>query len=382
MARKSLILAAVIVALHLCEAATLGTTTVGSFLANLLQIFACGLAAVMAFDASRRGHGLSRPFWLIFGASVAMWGLANLGWMYYEVVLHSEPPATSVVRFLFGLESVLIAVALFLDQDKDSARIDAESALDFIQVGIIFFFVYLEYYYLPAHRLDDSSAFLREMRVENLEDVLLTVLAAVQALRARRQHIRKLYSGLALYLLFLTVSAAVAQYLQSVRPAPTGTLRDLLWTSPFLVFALWAARWRPGPAAETGFLLRRKTLGELMVTNATFALAPLIILWQVSRLQTEWHLLRFSLLGVSIVCYAARVGISQYREAKSANAVLTHTVAMDSAVNGMAILDPQGRYVYVNPAYAQMIGNTNRETMLGKFWQEVSDSHDVAPVAS
>ena len=83
MPRKPLILAAVIVALHLCEAATLGTTTAGSLLANLLEIFACGFAAVMIFGASRRGRGLSRPFWLMIGAGVAMWGLANLGWMYY-----------------------------------------------------------------------------------------------------------------------------------------------------------------------------------------------------------------------------------------------------------------------------------------------------------
>src|SRR5258708_33401772 len=119
-----------------------------------------------------------------------------------------------------------------------------------------------------------------------------------------------------------------------------------------------------------------------MVTNATFALAPLIILWQVSRLQTEWHLLRFSLLGVSIVCYAARLGISQYREAKSANAVLTHTIAMDSAVNGMAILDPQGRYVYVNPPYAHIFATTTRNHNLTTPWREVSDSQDVAPVES
>src|SRR5260370_25808914 len=152
------------------------------------------------------------------------------------------------------------------------------------------------------------------MRVEHFEDVLLTVRAAVQARRARRQHTRKLYGGLALYLLLLTVCAAMAQYLQSVKPAPTGTLRDLLWTAPFLAFAMWAARWQPGPAAGTGPLLRRKTLGELMVTNATFALAPLIILWQGSRLQSPWRLVRFSLLGVSSVCYAARLGISQYRE--------------------------------------------------------------------
>src|SRR5437899_12565079 len=155
MLRKPLILAAIIVALHLCEAATLGTTTTGSLLANFLEIFACGFAAAMAFGAFRRGRGLSRPFWLIFGTGMAMWGAANLGWMYYEVVLHTERPSTSVVRSLFGLESVLFAMILFLDQDKDLPRSDAESALDFVQVAIVFFFIYLEFYYLPARRLDE-----------------------------------------------------------------------------------------------------------------------------------------------------------------------------------------------------------------------------------
>jgi PAS domain S-box-containing protein len=382
MSRKLLALASVVVGLHIVEALTLGTSTLGSFLANGLQIFACGLAAGMAFGASSRGRGLSRTFWLIFGASIAMWGVANLGWMYYEVLLHSEPPTTSAVRFLFGLESVLIAITLFLDQDKDSPRIDPESALDFIQIGIVFFLIYLEFYYLPARRLDNYSAFLREMRVENVEDALLTVLAAFQALRARKQDTRKLYGGLALYLLFLTVCAALAQYLQSIKPAPTGTLRDLLWTLPFLVGAMWAAQWRPSPVAETRSRLRRKTFGELMLTNTTFALAPLIILWQVSQLEAQWRLLRFSLLGVSIVCYAARLAISQFHEAKSANAVQTHTLAMDSAINGLAILDAGGKYIYVNPAYARMIGNTNREAMVGKSWREISASGDVAPVAS
>src|SRR6267154_2744857 len=265
MSRKLLALASVVVGLHIVEALTVGTSTLGSFLANGLQLFACGFAAVMAFGASRRGRGLSHTFWLIFGASIAMWGVANLGWMYYEVVLHSEPPTTSAVRFLFGLESVLIAITLFLDQDKDSPRIDAESVLDFIQIGIVFFFVFLEYYYLPAHRLDDQSAFLREMRVENLEDAFLTVLAALQMVRARKREIRKLYGGLALYLLFVTLCAALAQYLQSIKPTPTGTFRDLLWTLPFLACAMWAAEWQPGPATETDSRLRRKTFGTLML---------------------------------------------------------------------------------------------------------------------
>ena len=380
MPRKILALACVVVGLHIIEALTLGTSTLGSFLANGLQIFACGLAVAMAFGACRRGRGLSRPFWLILGAGVALWGVANLGWMYYEVVLHSEPPSTSVVRFLFGLENVLLAMVLFLDQDKDSPRIDAESALDFIQIGIVFFFIYVEFYYLAARRLDHYSAFLREMRIENVEDAVLTLLAALQVLRSRKQHIRKLYGGLALFLLILTVCAAVAQYLQVVKPAPTGTLRDILWTLPFLAGAMLAAQWQPRSAAETGSRIRQKTVGDLMLTNATFALAPLIILWQVAQLETEWRLLRFSLLGVSILCYAARLSISQFRETKSANAVQTHTLAMDSAINGMAILDAVGKYTYVNPAYARMIANASPEAVLGKSWREITQARNVDTV--
>src|SRR5258708_33168347 len=108
MPRKPLILAAVIVALHLCEAATLGTTTAGSFLANLLQIFACGFAAVMAFGASRRGSGLRRLFWLFVGAGNAMWVLANLGGVYYAVVLHGEPPTNSDTSFFIGFGQVTV----------------------------------------------------------------------------------------------------------------------------------------------------------------------------------------------------------------------------------------------------------------------------------
>src|SRR5258708_39881028 len=175
MSRKPLILAAFIVVLHLFEAATLGTTATGSLLANLLEIFACGFAVVMAFGAYRRGQGMSRPFWLIVGAGIAMWGIANLGWMYYEVVLHSEPPSASVVRFLFGLESVLFATALFLDQDKDSPRIAPESFLAFIQLGTVFFFIYLEDHYLPARRLGKHSSVLRGLRPEKLGDASLSL---------------------------------------------------------------------------------------------------------------------------------------------------------------------------------------------------------------
>lgn len=376
MPRKPLILAAVIVALHLLEAATLGTSTSGSFFANLLQILACGFAALMAFGASRRGRGLSRPFWLLVGMGISMWGVANLGWMYYEVVLHAEPPVTSAVRFVFGFEDMLIAMALLLDQDKDSPRIDVEALLDFIQIGIVFFFIFVEFYFLPARRMDEHAAFLREMRVENVEDLLVTGLAAFRALTVRKEHLKELYRGLAMFLLTMTVLCGAAQYLQVVRPSPTGTLRDLLWTLPFLFGALWAAQWKPSNAEGLGPRVRLKTVGELMVTNGTLVLAPLIILFQVSQLQSEWRPLRFSLLGISIVCYAARLALSQSREAKSASEVQTHALAMESAADGISIVSGKGEQVYANSAFAKMMGFEGTSEIIGKSWREVYDVRD------
>ncbi len=380
MTRKPLILALIIVALHVCEALTLGTSTIGSLLANCLQIFACGFAIAMAFAAYRRGRGLSRPFWLLVGFGIAMWGLANLGWMYYEVVLHSEPPTGSAVRFLFGLQSVPFALALFLDQDKDSPTLDAESLLDFIQIAIVFFFIFVGFYYLPALHFSERDALMREIRVETGEDFLLVALAVIQTIRARTQHIRKLYGGLALYVVFYTVCAAFADYMQSIQPSPTGTFLDLTWTLPLLLAALWAANWQPTPPAEKNPLPRRKTFGELMLTNATFALAPLIVLLQVSQLGSEWRVLRFSFLGASILCYAARLGRSENRLAQTVDTARKHTLAMESAINGMAILDSAGKYTYVNPAYASMFGYPKAEAILGKNWREVANLRDVAPV--
>ena len=58
------------------------------------------------------------------------------------------------------------------------------------------------------------------------------------------------------------------------------------------------------------------------------------VLLQVAQLGTEWRAVRFTLLGVSIVCYAARLGVTQYRQSRAEDMLERHNLAMDSAVNG------------------------------------------------
>ena len=376
MPRKLVILAFALVFLHACVIVMLGPSSSGSFVANSIEILICSLAVAMCIRASRRAHGLSRPFWLLVATGIAMWGVANLGWMYYEVGLGIEPPTGSLVRFLFASQAVFFAMALLLDQARDCSRLDLESLLDFTQLTIVFFLIYLSLYYLPSLHADQHTAMIREIWVEIGEDLALLLLAVVQFARKRASPIRSLYAGLAIYLSAYTIGAGISDYQQTIREAPTGTWFDFSWTLPLLFAAFWAATWKPSeqPAAIT--LPRQRTIGEMLLTNTMFAIAPLVVLLQVAQLGSGWRFLRFSLLGISILCFAARLALSESHEAKSAESVRLHALAMDSAVDGMAILDDTGKYIYVNSAFAQMMGYENLQFMLGKPWHELVNPRD------
>ena len=82
------------------------------------------------------------------------------------------------------------------------------------------------------------------------------------------------YRGFAVYLLAFTVLACGASYVQLMQDLHTGTWFDLAWTVPLLGAALWAARWQPATTPQALPRLRSKGIGDLVLTNATLALAP------------------------------------------------------------------------------------------------------------
>ena len=76
MPRKISILALTILGLHIVEVFIFGKSTAGSLFGNLLQISACALAVAMCIGASRKSGGFARSFWMLVGASLAIWGIA------------------------------------------------------------------------------------------------------------------------------------------------------------------------------------------------------------------------------------------------------------------------------------------------------------------
>jgi PAS domain S-box-containing protein len=378
MPRKLLVSVIVLLGLSVGVILALGMSPTGSTVTNLLQIVCCGFAAAMSFTASKRGRGLSRPFWVLVGCSIATWGVANLGWMYYENWLHAPVPRFSIVRILFDVQGVFYAMALFLDKEKDSPDFNAEMVLDSIQIAIVFLSVFFGLFY--AQVLQGAQAQFNELIVTWIFvaiSLVLTLVAAIQAWAAKTKRFRSLYGGLALFLLVYTLGSGLAESPWANKLASTGNWYDLGWTIPFLFAAIWAGRWQEDAEVAEPETSPSKTLRELALENVMLALAPLIVLVLVARLGPQWRMIGFSLLAISIISYVVRLAITEFRQAQTSAAVLRHRVAMESTEDGMAILDDNGAHVYANSAFARMVGLPSAQAVLGKTWQQVYDPRDV-----
>ena len=379
MPRKLLVSAIVLLGFSVGVILTLGMSPAGSTLTNLLQIVCCGFAAAMCFAASRRGRGLSRPFWTLVGCSIATWGVANLGWMYYENWLHAPVPRFSLVRILFDVQGVFYAIALFLDKEKDSQEFNSEMVLDFMQIAIVFLSLFFGLFY--AQVLEGAQGQFNELIVTWIFvaiNVTLTLAAAIQAFTAKTKRIRSLYGGLALFLLIYTLGSGLAESTWANQLVLTGSWFDLGWTVPFLFAAMWAGSWQEKHEIAPLEASPLRTLRELALKNVMLALAPLIVLMLVARLGPQWRMIGFSLLSVSIISYVVRLGITEFRQVQNAAAVMRHRVAMESTEDGMAILDDNGEHVYANSAFARMVGFPSAQAVLGKSWRQVYDPRDLA----
>src|SRR5882724_4479846 len=379
MPRKLAILAFAIVGINICVILTIRDSPARSLLTNLLQIGSSGLAAALCFLARRRGRGLSRQFWLLVGMSMATWGVANVGWMYYENWLHIATPRFSIVRILFDVQGVFYAIALFIDKDRDAPDFDLVTLLDSAQIGFVFFSVFFCLYYMQL--LQSTHPHANEMVATWILvaiNLTLTGVAAIQSLSAQTKRMRSLYGGLALYLLFYTIGSGIAESPQANRLRDTGSWFDLGCSFPFLVGAVWAARWKETAELPIAAAARPKTLGKFAFSNLMLALAPLTVLVLVEQLEGEWRLIGFTSLVISLLCYAARLGVTEFRQVQSANAVQMHSQAMESAADGISILDAQGGHVYANSAFARMMGFESARAMMGKSWREIYDHRDVA----
>ncbi|HWY05461.1 MAG TPA: PAS domain S-box protein [Candidatus Acidoferrales bacterium] len=368
------------VALHVVTVVFLGTTTYGSLFGNALQIFSSFLAATLCFRAARRAPGFIRSFWILVGLGIGVWGVANVGWTYYEVRLHMEPPPGSMIRFLFNTQGMFFVMASFLNQEKKGTHVELAEALDFLQIGLLFFLAYLGSYYLPAISFGTHEALARQFAAVTFATIVIFLLILLQWRRSSTSEARRLFGGLSLYVAVYGTFATVTTLLQLNGNFPAGTWYDLGWTIPLLFAAFWAAGWQPLPESVSRSKTRNRTLGEFLISNGVFLFAPMIILLQVAQPGSDLRGIRFGILGISFICYAVRIGLTQYRQQLDEETVHRQSLAMDSSIEGIGILNNQGVHVYANAAMASMLGSDSPLRIVGQPWKVVYAFQPIAEI--
>ena len=368
--RGVLVSGVAIIALHILQEALLGTSAVGSLLANALQISCALLATAACLLAIRRSTGFARSFWLLIALSFVVWVAADLGWVYYESYLRLAPPRNSIFHFLIDCRWLFLAIALLLDQNQETLPyfFDPASVLDTIQLFIVFVLIYLGWYHVPSFHESPNLSMLRSDQIQLGEHFAVMVLGVLQLVRARTKELRKLYLGLLICFLPLTAGTVVTDYveLRQSREISTGTWFDLFWTVSFLMAAFWAARWESSGKSVDAARPEQHFFGMLF-ENTMYALGPLIVLLQVAQLTPEWRRISLLLLGISIFSFGARLALSKFRENHAAlridriNGALVESEdryrdLVEHSEDLVCTHDLEGNLLSMNPAPARLLG--------------------------
>ncbi len=376
-----------VIGVHILQEVFIGQSALGASVANFLQISCAAVAVAACIAAHRRAGGYARPFWLLVGLSFLVWIAADLGWAYCESRLQVLPARDSILHFLIDCRALLVAMALLLDPEEPDSVYPAHAGwtLDVCQLFIIFTLIYLGWYQAATNLQSKQLSLVRSDQIELGENVAVLALGTIQVMRARNAQIRRFYQALLICLAPMFVGICLTDYQEMRRgiEVGSGTWMDIWWSATFLLTAAWAMGWQPVQQAASANS-RNRRFWSMFLENAFYAAGPLIVLIQVTQLGSDWRRASFLLLGSSILCFAARLALSELGEVKAAGQLrdANDSLSLNAArlrefervVEGLdemiAVVDSDYRYQLVNRAFLKYRGMKS-EDLIGQDIRQI-----------
>lgn len=357
---------------HLLAAVALGGGA-ASIASNLFQIVAGFIAGLAFLDASRRGVGLAPRFWTLVSTAFFIWAAAQASFAYREDWLGLPVDQPSWTHFLFRVYGAPLLMALLLVEDeahilvgRKSSAPDWQQTLDFVQVGILFPFLYVYLYLVPGdwQGLTGLSlwGFFGFSDVENWFLVLAFLARATLSRSAER---RALAAWFAPYLVTYAAGSTYYNFANRSGDLKTGDWHDVVFTISMTVASVLAASWRdPGrePAAPSH--------GVVDWAPATLPLLTLALALPMARHQPVVAVIAVS---GSVACFGARLIITLKRRQQLMEALL----ASEARYAGLVRLAPDaifvhtaGRITFANPATPRILGFSASENLVGRHASE------------
>lgn len=285
----------------------LGTRARGPLVSDILQFAIGGLLVVSLTLTARRSEGMARAFWHLGTMAYVLWLIAQ----GLSIVNDLHPLATVlwITNLLFCFWFVPLAMALFLDPEHESGRVDALVALDFVQGVMVCVAAYLYFFYLP--KAESPSELAHAVWAPYFGGYgLVSGAFVLRSIVTRSRDSRRLFGIMGA---FLALSGCVdaLYYYGPGRGLQTGQWFDALWSALLLVPMAIATTWKQDeePPLSSEAPQREKRI----YTELFYLIYPLAVLLMSLRIAVEHLTLAGLVVGVSFVCSSARLLVTQHR---------------------------------------------------------------------
>jgi len=320
---------------HVAVVAIWGTDHAGPVLSDTIQLALGGLLIYYTVEASNRSEGLARSFWRLTAAAYVVWFTAQ-GLSVYNDFVGSAQLAW-IINLLFCFWFVPLAMAMFLDPDHESGRLDTLVVLDFVQAVLVCVAAYLYFFYLPKAESPGELAH----SVWTPYFVGYAMVAAAFALRAfltRSRDARALFGRMGAAIA-LSGCADALYYYGPGRFLRTGAWFDLLWSVLLIVPMFLAVTWKQAESPEVSH--DPPTRDKRIYTEVFYLLYPVLVLIMSVRIARERLELAAVVVLLSFMCSSTRQLVTQHRLVQAKEA-LRREAARDSLTslwNRKAILE-------------------------------------------
>lgn len=312
---RNILLAAILLWLaHIGSLYTLGTHARGPLISDLIQFTIGGLLLVSLASARRRSEGMARALWQLAISAYALWMTAQGLAVWNDV--GAAAWISWITNLLFCFWFAPMAMALVLDPEHESGRLDTLVALDFVQGVLVCVTAYVYFFYLPKSETGELAHGVWAPYFAGYGIVSLSFV--LRAIVTRSRDVRRLFGP---WGVFLALSGCVdaLYYYGPGAGLKTGQWFDGLWSFLLLVPMGIANAWKQSEAPE---LSRDSRPREKRIYIEVFYLMyPLAVLFMSLRIARDHVVLAALAVGLSFVCSSARLLVTQHRLLRTKDAL-------------------------------------------------------------
>ena len=292
---------------HIIVVLTLGSRAPGPLLSDILQFVMGGLLVASLVLAAGRSEGMARAFWQLGTVAYCVW-MVSQGLSIFSD-LHTTALIPWITNLLFCFWFLPLGMALFLDPEHETGRLDALIALDFVQGILVCIAAYVYFFYLP--KSETPSELAHGVWAPYFGVYALVAGAFIlRGLVARSRDVRWLFRSMGI---FLAISGCMdaLYYYGPGRGLKTGQWFDALWSAMLLAPMILATVWKQAESPQQP--LDPSVREKRIYTELFYLVYPMAVLLMSLGIAREHFPLAALVVAPSFVCSSARLLVTQNR---------------------------------------------------------------------